>query len=149
MHDDCSSKISQSLTIACRVLGPLQQTELCKTLAACYYGSEKDMIRIDMSEYMEKHVRIIIAIWSTVESQCVDLNTDSCLFVVFIFSLFFPDRFAIGTYEPQERIYVSAMMHLDMCALMFVFLAFIALYTDRTSSWLRRCKFVASLSLYA
>jgi hypothetical protein len=93
MHDDCSSKISQSLTIACRVLGPLQQTELCKTLAACYYGSEKDMIRIDMSEYMEKHVRIIIAIWSTVESQCVDLNTDSCLFVVLIFSLVFSRPF--------------------------------------------------------
>ncbi|GKZ00864.1 hypothetical protein MPSEU_001038100 [Mayamaea pseudoterrestris] len=31
------------------------KTELCKTLAATYYGSEKDMIRIDMSEYMEKH----------------------------------------------------------------------------------------------
>ena len=31
------------------------QTELCKTLAQTYFGSEKDMIRIDMSEYMEKH----------------------------------------------------------------------------------------------
>ena len=31
------------------------KTELCKTLAETYYGSEKDMIRIDMSEYMEKH----------------------------------------------------------------------------------------------
>jgi ATP-dependent Clp protease ATP-binding subunit ClpA len=31
------------------------QTELCKTLAETYFGSEKDMIRIDMSEYMEKH----------------------------------------------------------------------------------------------
>ena len=30
------------------------KTELCKTLAETYYGSEKDMIRIDMSEYMEK-----------------------------------------------------------------------------------------------
>jgi ATP-dependent Clp protease ATP-binding subunit ClpC len=28
---------------------------LCKTLAETYFGSEKDMIRIDMSEYMEKH----------------------------------------------------------------------------------------------
>lgn len=28
---------------------------MCKTLAETYYGSEKDMIRIDMSEYMEKH----------------------------------------------------------------------------------------------
>jgi len=31
------------------------KTELCKTLADTYFGSEKDMIRIDMSEYMEKH----------------------------------------------------------------------------------------------
>lgn len=31
------------------------KTELCKTLAETYYGTEKDMIRIDMSEYMEKH----------------------------------------------------------------------------------------------
>ena len=28
--------------------------ELCKTLAESYYGSEKDLIRVDMSEYMEK-----------------------------------------------------------------------------------------------
>jgi ATP-dependent Clp protease ATP-binding subunit ClpC len=31
------------------------KTWLAKSLAAQYYGSEKDMIRIDMSEYMEKH----------------------------------------------------------------------------------------------
>ena len=31
------------------------KTELCKTLAESYYGSEKDLIRVDMSEYMEKH----------------------------------------------------------------------------------------------
>merc|ERR1711935_106637 len=31
------------------------KTELCKTLANNYYGNEKDMVRIDMSEYMEKH----------------------------------------------------------------------------------------------
>ena len=31
------------------------KTELCKTLASTYFGSEKDMVRIDMSEYMEKH----------------------------------------------------------------------------------------------
>ncbi|KAL7570947.1 hypothetical protein ACA910_002577 [Epithemia clementina (nom. ined.)] len=31
------------------------KTELCKTLAETYFGSEKDMIRIDMSEYMERH----------------------------------------------------------------------------------------------
>jgi len=31
------------------------KTELCKTLAETYFASEKDMVRIDMSEYMEKH----------------------------------------------------------------------------------------------
>jgi len=31
------------------------KTELCKTLSESYFGSEKDMIRMDMSEYMEKH----------------------------------------------------------------------------------------------
>lgn len=31
------------------------KTELCKTLAETYFGSEKDMVRIDCSEYMEKH----------------------------------------------------------------------------------------------
>jgi ATP-dependent Clp protease ATP-binding subunit ClpC len=31
------------------------KTWLAKSLAAQYYGSKKDMIRIDMSEYMEKH----------------------------------------------------------------------------------------------
>jgi ATP-dependent Clp protease ATP-binding subunit ClpA len=31
-----------------------RKTELCKTLAAQYYGSERNMIRIDMSEYAEK-----------------------------------------------------------------------------------------------
>jgi len=30
------------------------KTELSKTLAETYFASEKDMIRIDMSEYMEK-----------------------------------------------------------------------------------------------
>lgn len=30
------------------------KTELCKALADTYYGSERDLIRIDMSEYMEK-----------------------------------------------------------------------------------------------
>lgn len=30
------------------------KTELCKTLAETYYGSERDLIRLDMSEYMEK-----------------------------------------------------------------------------------------------
>ena len=31
------------------------KTELCKALAACVYGDEQAMIRLDMSEYMEKH----------------------------------------------------------------------------------------------
>ena len=31
------------------------KTELCKALADTYFGSQRDMIRIDMSEYMEKH----------------------------------------------------------------------------------------------
>ncbi|KAL7533402.1 hypothetical protein ACHAXR_005204, partial [Thalassiosira sp. AJA248-18] len=31
------------------------KTWLAKSLAEQYYGSEKDMVRIDMSEYMEKH----------------------------------------------------------------------------------------------
>lgn len=30
------------------------KTELCKALAETYYGQEKDMIRIDMSEYMDR-----------------------------------------------------------------------------------------------
>ena len=36
------------------VFGMAGKTELCKTLAETYYGSEKDMIRIDMSEYGER-----------------------------------------------------------------------------------------------
>ena len=31
------------------------KTELCKALAEAMFGNENDMIRIDMSEYMEKH----------------------------------------------------------------------------------------------
>jgi len=31
------------------------KTALCKTLAATFFGSEESMIRLDMSEYMEKH----------------------------------------------------------------------------------------------
>lgn len=38
-------------------LGPtgVGKTELCKALAASMFGSEEMMIRLDMSEYMEKH----------------------------------------------------------------------------------------------
>eukprot|EP00931_Biecheleriopsis_adriatica_P006118 TRINITY_DN107575_c0_g1_i1.p1 TRINITY_DN107575_c0_g1~~TRINITY_DN107575_c0_g1_i1.p1 ORF type:complete len:1064 (-),score=289.43 TRINITY_DN107575_c0_g1_i1:60-3203(-) len=31
------------------------KTELCKALAAAYFGMEDSMVRLDMSEYMEKH----------------------------------------------------------------------------------------------
>ena len=31
------------------------KTELCKSLADAYYGNEKAVIRVDMSEYMERH----------------------------------------------------------------------------------------------
>ena len=38
-------------------LGPtgVGKTELCKALAQCLFGNENAMIRMDMSEYMEKH----------------------------------------------------------------------------------------------
>ena len=38
-------------------LGPtgVGKTELCKALAECMFGSEKALIRFDMSEFMEKH----------------------------------------------------------------------------------------------
>lgn len=38
-------------------LGPtgVGKTELCRALAAAVYGDERAMIRLDMSEYMEKH----------------------------------------------------------------------------------------------
>ena len=38
-------------------LGPtgVGKTELCKALAQCLFGDERAMIRLDMSEYMEKH----------------------------------------------------------------------------------------------
>ena len=38
-------------------MGPtgVGKTELCKALAAAVYGSSDAMIRLDMSEYMEKH----------------------------------------------------------------------------------------------
>lgn len=38
-------------------LGPtgVGKTELCKALAEAMFGDENAMIRLDMSEYMEKH----------------------------------------------------------------------------------------------
>jgi len=38
-------------------LGPtgVGKTELCKTLAAALFDSEENMVRLDMSEYMERH----------------------------------------------------------------------------------------------
>jgi len=43
------------LSFACTLFVGVGKTELCKALAETYYGSEKDIVRIDMSEYMEKH----------------------------------------------------------------------------------------------
>ena len=42
---------------SCIFLGPtgVGKTELCKALAAALFGDEDNMIRMDMSEYMEKH----------------------------------------------------------------------------------------------
>ena len=39
------------------LLGPtgVGKTELCRALAEALFGSENAMIRLDMSEYMEKH----------------------------------------------------------------------------------------------
>merc|ERR1711907_126786 len=31
------------------------KSELAKTLASCYFGSEEAMVRLDMSEFMERH----------------------------------------------------------------------------------------------
>merc|ERR1712100_436698 len=31
------------------------KTELCKALSAAYFGTEESMIRLDMSEFMERH----------------------------------------------------------------------------------------------
>jgi ATP-dependent Clp protease ATP-binding subunit ClpC len=38
-------------------LGPtgVGKTELCRALAECVFGSERALVRLDMSEYMEKH----------------------------------------------------------------------------------------------
>lgn len=46
LHCQCSNIIPLLLSVG--------KTELCKALAATYYGREKDIIRIDMSEYMER-----------------------------------------------------------------------------------------------
>jgi len=37
------------------IFGIHRKTELCKTLAETYFGSERNMIRLDMSEYGEKY----------------------------------------------------------------------------------------------
>ena len=49
----CSAPSQPGLTLIYHF--PAGKTELCKTLAATYFSSERDMVRIDMSEYMEKH----------------------------------------------------------------------------------------------
>jgi hypothetical protein len=48
------SRLSHPTLYAPLALISVGKTELCKALAATYYGREKDIIRIDMSEYMER-----------------------------------------------------------------------------------------------
>lgn len=51
----CSHVIQSFLSFQLCFVKGVGKTELCKTLAETYFGSEKDMVRVDMSEYMEKH----------------------------------------------------------------------------------------------
>ena len=45
-----------SATGASRLASGVGKTELCKALAEAYFGMEDAMIRLDMSEFMEKHL---------------------------------------------------------------------------------------------
>ena len=69
-QDEAVTAIARPSAAACRpskdknrpigsfiFLGPtgVGKTELCKALAEAMFGDEKAMIRLDMSEYMEKH----------------------------------------------------------------------------------------------
>jgi ATP-dependent Clp protease ATP-binding subunit ClpA len=42
------------ITEPCHCIVGVGKTELCKALAETYFGQEKDMIRLDMSEYMDR-----------------------------------------------------------------------------------------------
>ena len=44
------------------MIGPtgVGKTELCKSLAEAMFGDENAMIRIDMSEYMERHTVLVV-----------------------------------------------------------------------------------------
>jgi hypothetical protein len=48
----CQTVVSSSHTFPFHPFSP--KTELCKALAETYYGQEKSLIRIDMSEYMDR-----------------------------------------------------------------------------------------------
>ena len=62
------------------------KTALCKTLASCFFGSEDSMIRLDMSEFMEKHTvsKLIGAPPGLLSEQCF------FFFFNFLWALCFP-----------------------------------------------------------
>ncbi len=49
--------MGRGLNQATRIAGPtgVGKSELAKTLATYYFGSEEAMVRLDMSEFMERH----------------------------------------------------------------------------------------------
>ncbi len=51
------SRRSNLLQVLCNCAGPtgVGKSELAKTLASYYFGSEEAMVRLDMSEFMERH----------------------------------------------------------------------------------------------
>ena len=50
-------KVCQAFLIVLFAAGPtgVGKSELAKTLASYYFGSEDAMVRLDMSEFMERH----------------------------------------------------------------------------------------------
>ena len=56
-------------------LGPtgVGKTELCKALAAAMFGDENAMIRLDMSEYMEKHTVSRLILFDEIEKAHPDV----------------------------------------------------------------------------
>lgn len=51
---ELTEEIFHTFTSFNHVLSGVGKTELCKSLADTYFGREKDMITIDMSEYMDR-----------------------------------------------------------------------------------------------